>query len=244
MQLINELIGRSQSVYEETHNTVDLQAVEKYYQAADLWIRNTPVPTRPILTTAWFEAGILTETSIFLALHGFYEQGVAALRMQIDGFLVRMYWDTIDKNGELAALSIEERLSSGYWKWEKGEAENYPRPTEDVFSTLRQEKHFQAYDAAYQLVRQIRDQTRRLDKFIHGRPPGRLEPGATRSNRINIRYEKKHFDSWFTSFSTIYDLMSIVTILLYPPYLECSTRSQFVFLDRKVLHGITVVANA
>jgi hypothetical protein len=121
---------------------------------------------------------VLAETSVFLAVHGFYEQACATLRMQLDGFLIRLYWDTLDKMEELESHPKVIRINSDYWEWESGKADDYPK-SKEVWQTLSENENFNAFDKRYMLKEEISNQTQLLHKFIHGRPPTRHYPGAT-----------------------------------------------------------------
>ncbi len=244
MQHVSELLAKALEVASKTQNQSDFGAIDKYYFACGLWLRYSPVPTRPILNTAWFEAGILTETSIFLTVHGFYEQACAILRMQLDGFLTRLYWDTLDKHMELEGFSIENRLSNNYWEWESGKSESYPQLNDKVFPVLRREKYFQSFDSRYDLTNEIVHENRLLNKFIHGRPSTRHHPEATRSSRLNTQFDQRQFDFWYMHFKTIYELMTTVSILLYPTYLDCLHRDEFILLELVKLNRIIDVLEA
>lgn len=231
MQYLKELSHRALQIADATGEHCDTETVGNYYYAYELWLRYTPTPEQPILMTAWFEASILSETSIFLVVHGFYEQACAALRMQFDGFLTRMYWDTLAKRDEITSYNIDGRLTNKYWEWERGEAKKYPGINNVVWPTLKKEKYVNSFDDHYNLKEDIDAQYQRLNKYIHGRPPSRHYAGATRSSRINIRFEKKHFDEWFELFVATYHLMTIISLLLYPEYLKCESWRKFILLE-------------
>ena len=80
---LKQLSIKAQEIFDITHENCDIKIIEKYYSLHNLWLHYSPVPSRPIFQTAWFEAGVLTETMIFLAFHGFYEQACATLRIQL-----------------------------------------------------------------------------------------------------------------------------------------------------------------
>jgi len=242
MQHLKELLGKAIQIADATEKYYHIEAIEQYYSSYNLWLRYSPIPSRPILERAWFEAGILAETSVFLAVHGFYEQACAILRMQLDGFLTRFYWDTLDKRAELESHTIVDRLTNGYWEWERGEAKDYPRINK-VWLTLRKEKYFDSFDRQYNLRMNIENQNQLLHKYIHGRPPSRHYPGATRSSRINIKFEKRHFDEWFGLFKSTYNLMTIMSVLLYPDYLKCSSWHKFILLEPERLNQINMTIN-
>jgi len=152
---IKQLRKKASQTADSTQENCDIKIIEKYYSLHNLWLHYSPVPSRPIFNTAWFETGILAESSIFLALHGFYEQACATLRMQIDGFLTRLYWDTLDKRIELESRYVEDRLKIGYWECESGKAKDFPSIKKDVWPTLRKEKYFDIFDSRYELKADI-----------------------------------------------------------------------------------------
>ena len=234
---IEQLLERSVQVASTTKDVCDIGAMEKYYSTYNLWLRHSPIPSRPILERAWFEAGILAETSIFLVIHGFYEQACATLRMQLDGFLTRLYWDTLDKRNAIKNTWKDSRLTSNYWEWERGGEEEYPN-SHKVWSILLEEEFLQSFDSRYALRADINKHNQLLHKYIHGRPQSRHSPGATRSSVINIRFEEKYFDEWFELFKDTYDLMTIVSVLLYPEYLKHSSWREFILLEPERLDQI------
>src|SRR5574341_742383 len=227
---IKQLLEKASQIADSTQENCDIMIVEKYYSLHNLWLRYSPVPSRPILNTAWFEAGVLAETSIFLALHGFYEQACATLRMQLDGFLTRLYWDTLDKRIGLESYYIEDRLTTGYWEWESGKVKDFPSIKNDVWPTLRKEKYLDSFDSRYQIKVDIDNQNQLLNKYIHGRPPSRHDPGSTRSSVMNIKFEKKRFDRWFELFKTNFDFMILISVLLYPEYIKQPSWREFILL--------------
>lgn len=238
MNYLEELGQQAESVAKETRSRVSMDSVEQYYRACDQWMRYAPSPSRPILSTAWFETGVSVEPCIFLALHGFYEQAVATLRMILEGFLVRIYWDALDAQGERPGRTVEEQLAIAYWPWETGQAARYPSIRKEVFRTLSNRTSFRTYDRKYHLTGVIGRLNSRLNKFVHGRPPGRHHPGATRSSRLSIHYDEAQFQSWFLYFRFVYDLLAILSILMYPSYLEASSETRFIFLKPRVLERI------
>lgn len=238
MNYLDALLKKSDQILDITKENFDIDLVEKYHSAYYLWIQNSPIPSRPIFERAWMEAGILAETSIFLSLHGFYEQACATLRMEIDGFLTRLYWDAKDKNLELIGANIQERMNIGYWDWESGKSRKYPT-VEDIWDDLKKEKTISEFVAKYNLRNDIENHNRELHKYIHGRPTNRHIQGNTRSSSINIKFVKKEFDEWFELFGKTYDFLSIISVLFYPQYLKKPSTKEFIFLKSKIIKQIT-----
>jgi len=235
MNLLNILLQKSEEIANATKENFDVDLIEKYYSAYSWWSRASSVPSRPIFDRAWFEANILAETSIFLSIHGFYEQACATLRMETDSFLTRLYWDTLDK--KLETSSVEKRLAIGYWDWESGKVIKYPK-AKDIWESLKQEKYFGDFTNQYKLKDDFDNHSKLLHKYIHGRPPSRHTSGNSRSSNINIKFAKKEVDEWFVLFKNTYDLMSIMSILLYPHYLKHPSWREFVLLPSERLNQL------
>lgn len=243
MNYLDTLLKKSDQIADITKENFDVDLVEKYHSAYYLWIQNAPIPSRPIFERAWMEASILAETSIFLSVHGFYEQACATLRMELDGFITRLYWDIKDKNMELSGASISERQAIGYWNWESGKSKKYPL-NEDIWGGFKKEKTINEFVTKYNLRNDIENHNRELHKYIHGRPTNRHIEGNTRSSSINIKFVEKEFDEWFELFGKTYDLISIISILLYPEYLIKPSVKDFIFLESKVINQINNIVNS
>ena len=161
--------------------------------------------------------------------------------MELDGFLTRLYWDTLDKNLELK--SLEERFSIGYWEWESGKEKGFPKSTA-IWEILTKEKYFGSFNNQYNLKADFENQSQFLHKYIHGRPPSRHNPGNTRSSNINIKFEKSEFDDWLMLFTTTYDLMTIMSLLLYRVYLKRPSWSEFIMLNPERLNQIHLIIDS
>jgi hypothetical protein len=215
VEYLKELLKITEQVRELTKENYELNVVEIYVSGFNSWLQHAPIPSRPIWETALFESSILAETSVFLAMHGFYEEACAVLRMLLDGFLTRLYWDTKHKNGELAERVREDgRNTNDYWEWEGG-GRDYPS-SEKIWKVLLGEDGIKKFDQCHQLKQESNNLLSRLDKYVHGRPRTRHYPGATRASRVNVRFETKHFDEWLEQLRAVFCLVSAFSILQYP----------------------------
>lgn len=167
---IRQLSQKASSIFEDTQESYDVGIVEKYYLLHNLWLHHSPVPSRPIFQTAWFEAGILTETMIFLSFHGFYEQACAILRMQLDGFMTRLCWEVLNLKGDVDQFVKDGKYTNDYWEWESGNEKNYPRK---IYSVLRKNEKINTFDKQYGLFDDVDRHAQLLHKYVHGRPPTR-----------------------------------------------------------------------
>jgi hypothetical protein len=238
---IKQLSKRALEIFDITQENCDIGIIEQYYSLHNLWLRYSPIPSRPIFQTAWFEAGILTETMIFLSFHGFYEQACATLRIQLDGFMTRLYWDVLYKLGEIKQFSKDSRYSNDYWEWESGNEKAYPRK---IYPILRREEKINAFDKQYKLCEDVEKHKQLLHKYVHGRPPSRHVPGSTRASMLNIQFDKKRFDEWFDLFKTNVEIMIIFSILLYPSYMDKKDWREFILLAPDRLRQVNSIGIA
>lgn len=205
-------------------------------------MHHAPVPTRPIWETALFEAGVLADASYFLAVHGFYEEACAMLRGLLDGFLTRLYWDTVQKNGKLDCWSENGRSTNRYWEWESGKRHAYPKVPE-IWNTLLGEYWMGEYDRAHAFRAETDALLAMLNKFVHGRPESRHEPGASRSSLVNIEFSKEHFETWWGHLRSIYRLVSVLSILQYPDLMTNAGGQEFAELEPEAAARLASVFN-
>lgn len=223
MGYLEQLMSKTSQISETTRSICTIYDVEKYVTGFHSWSHHRPVPARPIWDTAMFESSRLAGASFFLALNGFYEEACSVLRGVLDGFLTRLYWDTLDKNAELNTKK--------YWDWESGAAKKYPNLETGVWPTLLKEERIAGYDKQYGIKEKIDNELRLLSKFVHGRPPSRHYEGASRSSLGIVGFKEKHFREWHQHLRAVYRLVSILSVLQYPELLESKYGQEFVALE-------------
>ena len=233
MNYLNQLVEITSQVRKATEGNCEIEAIEVYATGYNSWLQYRPPMPRPIWEKAILEASILEGVSIFLVVHGFYEEACAILRGVLDGFLTRLYWDTQDKNGKLTEWEKNGIRTNDYCEWETGATKSYPT-SKEIWDVLRTENNIERYDKRYQLKAEIDNLLSQLNKFVHGRPQTRHYPGASRSSLINARFKKKHFYEWFEYLKAIYRLISVLSILQYPKLLETKQGKDFEELEPEV----------
>lgn len=221
-----QLVLKTNQVRQLTESSCPISSVEKYATGFNSWLQDPPVPSRPIWGAALFESSVLAEASYFLAAHGFYEEACAVLRGLLDGFLARLHWDTLDKNGKLRNWTEGGRSTNAYWEWESGETAKYPMLT-DIWRTLLGEHQIERYDERHGLRAEVDEELATLNRFVHGRPHTRHYPGASRSSLCNIEFRREHFEEWYEHLRTVYRLVSILSVLQYPQLLGSAGEQEF-----------------
>jgi len=233
MEHLRQLVVRANQVRQLTESGCPIGAVERYATAFNSWSHDPPIPARPIWDTALFECSVLAEASYFLAAHGFYEQACALLRELLEGFLVRLHWDTLHKKDKLREWSEDGRTTNDYWEWESGKAATYPT-LRSIWRTLLGEDRTERYDERHGLRSEVDEELATLSRFVHGRPQTRHYPGASRSSLCNIEFRRQHFDEWYGHLRTAYRLVSVLSILQYPDLMRSSGGQEFTALESEV----------
>jgi hypothetical protein len=240
MEYLDELLCRTESVRELTEEKCDLVLVETYASGFNAWLHDAPLPSRPIWRRAMFESSVLSEASVFLAVHGFYEEASAILRTLFEGFLTRLYWDTLDKNSKLhSVVENNGRSTNDYWEWECGRGKFPPR--KEIWCVLLSEGFIKRFDDCYHLKQECDDLLNCLDKYVHWRPQSRHYHGATRSSRINVGFDQKHFDEWFENLKVSFRLVSTLSILQCPELLSTEQGHIYASLEQETATRVSDV---
>ncbi len=166
------------------------------------------------------EISIFAETSLFLVMHGFYEQANGVFRQLLDDFLIRLYFDRLietkpinqrnDKNG---------RNTKDYVEWKLGLSSCYPRKNV-IKITLLENRSLNTYNSQFQIFQKLEEFIKKLSKYVHNRPETRHYPGASRSSICNIGFNEKKFNEWLENLKTIYRYVLIISCLFYPNVLK------------------------
>jgi len=233
MKYLRQLVARADQVRRLGESSYAISILERYTKGFNSWSLGSPIPARPIWDTALFECSVLAEASYFLAAHGFYEQACALLRGLLDGFLVRLHWDTLHKRGKLKQWTEAGRTTNNYWEWESGRARTYPT-LRNIWRTVLGEDRVRRYDELYGLRSEVDEELATLSRFVHGRPRTRHYPGASRSSLCNIEFRKQHFDEWYGHLRTTYCLVSVLSVLQYPDLLGTPGGKEFTALESEV----------
>jgi hypothetical protein len=232
MENIEQLVDRATQVRSATLAYPQFPNAEKYAMTFNSWLLNRPTLEMGVIwCNAIFECSVLSESSLFLAVHGFYEEACAILRELLDGFLARLYWDIRNNKGELKERTVDGRSTNDYCEWEMGTADNYPRLKDDIWPTLLYEQRIAAYDCQQQLKAEISSRLKLLDRFVHNRPSSRHYGGASRHSSINIDFKSKHFDEWYENLREVYKHVFTLSLLPYPSLLETEIWNEFKALE-------------
>lgn len=240
MQYLEQLVAKASQVRQLTESSCPIDPVERYATGFNSWLHYAPVPARPIWETALFESSTRAEASYFLALHGFYEEACAVLRGLLDGFLARLYWDTLHKNGKLKEWREKGRSTNKYWEWESGKTKKYPK-LKEIWCTLLGEHWIGRYNQRYGLKAELDEELAMLNRFVHGRPDSRHYSGASRSSLGNIEFKREHFEEWYEHLRTVYRLVSVLSILQYPELLGSTRGQEFRALEPEAAGRVTSV---
>src|SRR5438046_1952299 len=103
MEHINRIVGRAKEIREETVSTYANTDIEWYVVSFNSLILDKSglfLGADAIWSSALAECSVLSEASYFMAVHGFYEEASALLRMMLEGLITRMHWQIRHRNGE------------------------------------------------------------------------------------------------------------------------------------------------
>jgi len=231
MENIKQLVDKAAQVRSATLAYPQFRVAEEHAMSFNSWLLNRPpLGIGVIWCNAIFECSVLSEASLFLVVHGFYEEACATLRGLLDGFLTRLYWDIRNNKGELTEWIVEDRSTDDYCEWETGLADDYPTK-HAIWSTLLREKLLAKYNDQYHIKEEIITSLKALDRFVHNRPMSRHYDGAFRSSSINIDFRSRHFDEWYANLCAIYRLVFTLSVLQYPNLLETKLWVEFKILE-------------
>lgn len=226
--IANEIKEATVSAYSDTN-------IEQYVVSFNSLLMDRSsvqgLPMGPIWSNALFECSVLSEASYFLVVLGFYDEASALLRMMLEGFLTRMYWHIQDKKGEIKDSFEDGKWANKYAKWELGLTGQFPSLKRDVWPTILQEPAFSSYDQKYNLKLEAETSLKSLNKFVHGRPATRHYGGATRSSSLNLRFNRKHIDEWFTNLRAVVVPIFVISFLEYPGLFATKTAAEFASLE-------------
>ncbi len=190
MENVEQLIAKAAQVRSATLAYPQFRNAEKYAKAFNSWLLNRPATGVGVIwCNAIFECSVLSEASLFLAIHGFYEEACATLRGLLDGFLTRLYWDIRNNKGELKERIENGRWTNDYCQWEMGTTSNYPRLRDDIWPTLLNEQRIAEYDRQHHIKTEVSSRLQVLDRFVHGRPISRHYDGAFRGRYYEHRLQ-------------------------------------------------------
>ncbi len=230
MTYLNQLTREAEQIREATDSKFNLREVQEYIVRFGGW-------TSPghnwdgwaIWDNAVFESSVSAEASFFLALHGFYEEACTILRVLLDGFLYRLYWNTCARSGEVKNKIIDGRSTNDYCEWEYGRGK-YPWRKE-LWDKLRTVERIRVYDSKYNLEGETNELLSHLDKFAHGRAAERFTLSNFRSSRVNVAFNEQWFGKWYEYLRAAYRLTSVLSILQYPELLEKASGLDFTALQ-------------
>jgi hypothetical protein len=240
MSLLDDLVTAASAVREATQEAGLQMTAEEYVNGINSWLYHTIAPYPPIWNRAIFEASALTVVSYFLVAHGFYEEATALQREVLDGFLTRLYWDTLNAQGQLTQWTRGGRTSNNYWEWETGRAETYPRPKE-IWDALLKNAYVSRYENSFHIKQEIDTLLSLLNKYVHGRPQSRHTSGDTRSSLVNARFKQEEFNNWFARLRTIYGFISVLSVLSYPELLTMKVANNFESLDPEAMSRVKAI---
>jgi len=233
VQHLKQLLNIANQIRKDTESNYKIDNIERYITGFNSWLREPPIPSRPIWGTAMGESSsAIANASYFLTIHGFYEEACSLLRGIIDGFLARLYWDEKDKSEKLKKREQNNgRSNNKYWEWESGSTKMYPKYNDDIKRLLKEKSLIKKYDEKYCLWNDIEELFRKLDKFVHTRPETRHYPFATRSSLGITEFKKKHFDEWCEYLKFVYRIISILSLLQYTDLFNSNYVKEFKELE-------------
>jgi hypothetical protein len=217
MSHLLKLLEQATEVREQTLGVHDLVHLETIASGFNSWLLDLPTPgPSPIWSNAMFECNVLAESSFFLAVRGFYEQASSVLRVILDSFLARLYWDIRREDGDIEDVFHGEAKSNEYADWELGLTRQYPGLRKEILPKLQEHRVIATYDSNFRIIETATRLLSELNLYVHNRPESRHYDGAVRSSTINVRYKDKHFDNWFGYLNSIHLLVGTFSILMYP----------------------------
>jgi hypothetical protein len=232
MSKIQKLSEKADQVLAETIANFDIELIELYATSFNSWLLKKPsVGIGIIWSNAIFECSVLSETSLFLAVHGFYEEANSILRNLLDGFLTRLYWDLINERKEIVDFVVGGRKTNDYCEWEMGTTNKYPHMSKDIWPKLLEDVHISSYDKDHNLRANIVDLLHFLNKYVHGRPTTRHYDGAFRGSTLNICFISNHFDEWFVNLKKAVRFVFALSVLRYPVLLDTIAGEKFMELE-------------
>lgn len=232
MEHLNQISGKANQVKEATASAYAGTPVEWYVTCFNsLVLDKAAILAGPVWSDAISECSVLSESSYFLAAHGFYEEGSALLRGILESFLTRLYWHIRNERNEVQDYMEAGKWTNDYAKWVMGATDKYPRLGKDVWTTLLQQPLIHEYDRLYRLKSEAETRLKTLDKFVHGRPGSRYYGGAFRSSSLNIRFKPKHFAEWFENLRGVCRIVLVFSFLEYPSLFLMKTAAEFSNLE-------------